>query len=122
MLVRKKGPHFIVLGTKGSFIKYGMDIQEENLKNGLIPKDFNDWGKEPETLWGKINTEVNELHMDGKIESELGDYRSFYKNVYLSILGEEELEVKPIQARNTIRIIELSQKSSEEKRWIKFTP
>ncbi|KEI98110.1 oxidoreductase [Clostridium botulinum A2B3 87] len=122
MLVRKKGPHFIVLGTKGSFIKYGMDIQEENLKNGLIPKDFNDWGKEPETLWGKINTEVNELHMDGKIESELGDYRSFYKNVYLSILGEEELEVKPIQARNTIRIIELAQKSSEEKRWIKFTP
>ncbi|NFL96118.1 oxidoreductase [Clostridium botulinum] len=122
MLVREKGPHFIVLGTKGSFIKYGMDIQEENLKNGLIPKDFNNWGKEPETLWGKINTEVNELHMDGKIESELGDYRSFYKNVYLSILGEEELEVKPIQARNTIRIIELAQKSSEEKRWIKFTP
>ncbi|MCS4525952.1 hypothetical protein JTS98_05555 [Clostridium botulinum] len=64
---------------------------------------------------GKINTEVNELHMDGKIESELGDYRSFYKNVYLSILDEEELEVKPIQARNTIRIIELAQKSSEEK-------
>ncbi|AUM91642.1 Gfo/Idh/MocA family oxidoreductase [Clostridium botulinum] len=121
MLVREKGPHFIVLGTKGSFIKYGMDIQEENLKNGLIPKDFNNWGKEPESLWGKINTEVNELHMDGKIESELGDYRSFYKNIYLSILGEEELEVKPIQARNTIRIIELAQKSSEEKRWIKFT-
>ncbi|MHB8007222.1 oxidoreductase [Clostridium botulinum] len=120
MLVREKGSHFMVLGTKGSFIKYGMDIQEENLKNGLIPKDFKDWGKEPETLWGKINTEVNELHMDGKIESELGDYRSFYKNVYLSILGEEELEVKPIQARNTIRIIELAQKSSEEKMWIKF--
>ena len=50
---------------------------------------------------GKINTEVNESHIDWKIESELGDYGLFYKNVYLSILGEEELEVKPIQAKNT---------------------
>jgi len=40
MLVREKDPYFVVLGTKGSFIKYGMDTQEENLKSGLIPKKY----------------------------------------------------------------------------------
>ncbi|WP_409349704.1 Gfo/Idh/MocA family oxidoreductase [Clostridium caseinilyticum] len=40
MLVREKDTHFTVLGTKGSFIKYGMDTQEENFKSRLIPKKY----------------------------------------------------------------------------------
>ncbi|WP_123052814.1 Gfo/Idh/MocA family oxidoreductase [Clostridium sp. JN-1] len=120
MLVREQGPHFTILGKKGSFIKYGMDVQEENLKNGLMPKDIENWGVEPSSLWGNINTETNNLHFTGKIESEAGDYRKFYENVYLSILGEAELQVTPKQARNTIRIIELAQKSSLERKWVKF--
>lgn len=120
MLVRELGPHFTILGTKGSFVKYGMDVQEEALNKGYLPKSTSDWGKEPENLWGKINTEIDGLHLIGKIESELGDYREFYKNVYKALLGEEELEVLPIQARNTIKIIELAEKSSLEKRWMKW--
>ncbi|MBK5241406.1 Gfo/Idh/MocA family oxidoreductase [Clostridium sp.] len=120
MLVKEIGPHFTILGNKGSFIKYGMDVQEENLKNDLIPKNIEGWGREPSSLWGNINTEINGLQLTGKIESELGDYREFYENVYRSILGETELEVNPKQARNTIRIIELAEKSSLEKAWVKF--
>ncbi|MGK0467763.1 Gfo/Idh/MocA family oxidoreductase [Clostridium sp.] len=120
MLVKEIGPHFTILGNKGSFIKYGMDVQEEDLKNDLIPKNIEEWGREPSSLWGNINTEINELQLTGKIESELGDYREFYENVYHSILGETELEVSPVQARNTIRIIELAEKSSLEKAWVKF--
>lgn len=120
MIVKEQGPHFTILGTKGSFTKYGMDVQEKNLKNGLMPKDFEDWGVEPESLWGNINTETNSLHLKGKIESEIGDYRKFYENVYFSILGKAKLQVTPEEARNTIRIIELVQKSSSKKRWLKF--
>lgn len=118
MLVREPGPTFLVLGDQGTFVKYGMDVQEEALKAGLTPLDTPDWGKEPEAIWGKINTEYKGLHITGKIESEIGDYRGFYENVYKAILGEEKLMVTPEQARNTIRLVELAIQSSKEKRTI----
>lgn len=118
MLVREPGPTFLVLGDQGTFVKYGMDVQEEALKAGLTPLDTPDWGKEPENIWGKINTEYKGMHLVGKIESEVGDYRGFYENVYKAIIGEEELIVKPEHGRNTIKLIELATQSSKEKRTI----
>lgn len=118
MLVRQLGPHFIVNGDKGSFIKYGMDVQEDILRKGLSPRNMGNWGEEPKELWGRIDTDYNGLRLIGSIESQKGDYREFYKNVYNSIIGEEELMVKPEQARNTIRTIELAIKSHEEKKTV----
>jgi len=37
-LVREPGPKYILHGEQGSFHKYGMDIQEEELKKGRWPK------------------------------------------------------------------------------------
>ncbi|MDF2524539.1 MAG: oxidoreductase family protein, partial [Clostridiales bacterium] len=71
-------------------------------------------------LWGKINTEVNGMHIIGKVESETGDYREFYRNVYEAILGKDTLRVIPQQARDVIKVIELAVQSSSEKRWVKF--
>ncbi len=121
MLVRETGPHFILHGTEGSFVKYGMDVQEAALKLGQSPKETDNWGVEPPELWGTLNTTFKGLHLKGNIESETGDYRGLYQNVYNAILGEQELEVKPEQARNTIRIIELAMQSSTEKRTIPYT-
>jgi scyllo-inositol 2-dehydrogenase (NADP+) len=120
MLVNKVNAHFTLLGNKGSFIKYGMDVQEESLKKGLTPRDLECWGKEPESIYGKINTEINGLHITGNIESEVGDYREFYSNVYKSILSEDTIKVTALQARNTIKIIELAEKSNLQKSWVKF--
>ncbi|MCC5911393.1 MAG: oxidoreductase [Clostridiaceae bacterium] len=120
MLVRETLPHFIVLGNEGSFVKYGMDIQEEALKKGIAPRDMDHWGEEPETIWGTLNTDIQGLHFRGKIESKRGDYRGFYQNVYLSILGKEELKVRPQEARNTIRVIELAIESNKAKRSVPY--
>lgn len=121
MLVRQLGPHFIVNGDKGSFIKYGMDVQEDILRNGLSPKNMENWGEEPKELWGRIDTGYKGLHLIGNIESDNGDYREFYENVYNTIIGKEELIVKPEEARNTIKVIELAMKSHEEKRTVIFS-
>ncbi|MER2999433.1 oxidoreductase [Pontibacter populi] len=122
MLVRETGPHFILHGSKGSFVKYGMDVQEAALKAGSFPTAAaTDWGQEPEELWGMLNTELNGLHFKGKIESEIGDYSGLYQNVYDAIIGQDELEVKPEQARNTIRIIELAMQSSQENRTLSYS-
>jgi predicted dehydrogenase len=120
MLVKEPLPHFILLGDKGSFIKYGMDVQEEDLKAGKIPSAAKNWGKEPKELWGSIQTEVNGLHIEGKVQSEVGDYRAFYQNVYEAITEDAVLKVTPQQARNTIKIIELAIESSKNKCAVKW--
>ncbi len=121
MLVRETGPHFILHGDKGSFVKYGMDVQEAALKTGSFPTSTPNWGAEPESQWGVLSTEINGVAFRGKIASETGNYSGVYQNIYKAILGQEELEVKPEQARNTIRIIEIAMQSSREKRSIKYS-
>lgn len=116
MLVREPLPHFILSGTNGSFVKFGMDVQEAALKNGLTPYNTSTWGEEPETIWGTINADVNGIYRHEKIKSERGEYAAFFENVYESIRVNIPLAVTPQQACNTIKIIELAMKSNLEKR------
>lgn len=118
MLVREPGPTYQLLGEQGSFVKYGMDPQEEALKAGMTPADQPHWGTEPASRWGKINTDYQGLHLTGTIESEPGDYREFYANVYAAVMGQAPLAVTAEQARNTIRMIELARQSSAEQKTV----
>lgn len=119
-LVREEGPRYVLHGTKGSFVKYGIDPQEQALIEGRTPAEPG-WGSEPESQWGKINTVINGLHVTGKIETIRGSYADYYQNVYEAIIGSAELAVKPEQARNAIRLIELAQQSSREGRTLRVT-
>lgn len=121
MLVRAELPRFILCGTNGSFIKYGMDVQEDALKAGQKPANNNKWGEESPVNWGKINTEHNGIHLVGTIESEVGNYVAFYQNIYDVIKGNDELCVTPEDARATIRIIELAMQSNAEKRTVAYS-
>ncbi len=96
-----------------------MDVQEEALKKGLKP-NTPDWGIEPEAIWGKLTTEENGADVTSTIKSEPGRYQDYFQNVYDAIAEEKELIVKPDQARQTIRIIELAFQSNREKRTVAF--
>jgi predicted dehydrogenase len=120
MLVKVPGPTYVLYGDHGTFIKYGMDVQEEALKKGLKPNTA-DWGLEPEAIWGKLTTEENGADVTHTIESEPGRYQDYFQNVYDAIAEGKELIVKPDQARQTIRIIELAFQSSSEKRTVGYS-
>lgn len=120
MLVREPGPRFILHGTQGSFVKYGFDPQEEALKRGLTPAEP-DWGAEPGELWGTLNTQLDGLHLQGRVETLAGCYQAFYQNIVNAIHGRAELAVTPEEARNTIRIIELAFQSNEQKCTVPFS-
>ncbi|MDR1517771.1 MAG: oxidoreductase [Dysgonamonadaceae bacterium] len=117
MLKKIPGPTYQIHGKNGSFVKYGLDVQEENLNNGAIPNTPS-WGSEPENIWGTIDVEREGLKLSGKIESERGDYRVFFNNLRDAIWGKAEIAVKPEEARDVMRIIELSFLSSREKRTV----
>lgn len=106
MLMENPRPRFQVIGSKGTFTKYGLDPQENLLKAGAIPKGDN-WGSDPEENWGVLETSKGLQ----KIKTEKGNYPSYYANVYQAILGEEELFVDPQLPTEVIRIIEEGRKS-----------
>jgi scyllo-inositol 2-dehydrogenase (NADP+) len=121
MLVKKPGPFFSLHGDCGSFIKSGMDVQEEVLKAGGTPANTPDWGAEPEHLWGQLYTDYKGLQIAGIIQSERGSFQDFFINVQQAIRGESALIVTPEQARDSIRIIELALQSSREKRTLTYS-
>lgn len=114
-LVREPGPRYVLHGTTGSFVKYGIDPQEEALKAGLKPGE-NDWGKEAPADWGKFNGELEGLHYTGNIETLPGDYPAFYANLYEVIREGKALAVKAEEAALVIKLIELAMQSSKEGR------
>ncbi|WP_029035259.1 Gfo/Idh/MocA family oxidoreductase [Salinimicrobium terrae] len=116
MLVKEKGPTYQVFGTKGTFLKYGADVQEEALKKGENPSKASEWGMEPREIWGKLNTVEEERY----IESERGNYPFIYQNLYKSITEGASLAVTPQQACDVIKIIEAAHQSQDERRVISF--
>ncbi|CAN5872308.1 Gfo/Idh/MocA family oxidoreductase [soil metagenome] len=114
-LVREPGPRYILNGTEGSFVKYGLDPQEDALKAGGSPNDAG-WGVEQSQYYGLLNTQLNGLHLRGSVETLPGAYQSYYANIYDAIQGRAELAVTAEQATNVIRVIEAAMRSNEEKR------
>lgn len=106
------GPRYVVHGTRGSFVKWGIDPQEDQLKKGM-GFDSPGFGEEPESAWGELR-----LCDAGarRVPTQPGDYRGFYENVRDVLLGKAELAVKPEQAWQTTRLIELARESSGQGR------
>jgi len=112
------GPHFLIHGTKGSFLKYGTDPQEARLRGEDLPRGTDwgaDWGEEAESFWGTLSL-VGEPSV--KVKTERGDYRGFYANVRDAIEKKAPLEVTPQQALRTMRAVMLGHKSSRERRTV----
>lgn len=115
------GHHLLIHGTQGSFIKYGMDPQEEILRGPNCPDGLDwgaNWGLETKEHWGTLSR-VNETPR--RVETERGDYRGFYANVRDAIEKRSPLEVTPEQALRTMRALLLAHKSSREGRSVRWT-
>ena len=110
-MVREQGPRYMVHGTEGSFLKWGLDPQEADLKSGKFPDEPN-WGVEPKKLWGKLNTELNGLHFTGQLETIAGNYLSYYNNIYDTIRNGADLIVKPEQSLDIMCIVEAAIESN----------
>jgi predicted dehydrogenase len=115
LLVREPGPRYILHGTEGSFLKWGTDPQEQDLKDGKLPGNIG-WGKESEVDWGIINTTENGKNFRGEIETIPGNYQSFYDGIYHTVRNGKEPPVKAEEAAIVIRVINAAFQSSMEGR------
>ena len=118
--MRDAGPRFAIHGMKGSFLKYGLDVQEDALKRGEKPGTPG-WGMEPESIWGTLKQVTdNGLTLKGKVESLPGNYFSYYDTIYASLRQGAEPAVKLDDVLNVLRIIDAAFESHETGRMVRF--
>ena len=110
-------PVLSVHGTKGSFVKNGLDPQENKLKAGKSP--INDkWGEEEVQFSPLVSLLNSDVFSESRVKCVNGSYQSYYKEVYNSIINYEKNPVEPIDALNTIKLIECAIESNKLKKWI----
>jgi scyllo-inositol 2-dehydrogenase (NADP+) len=118
MLVRDPGPRFELHGDRGSFVKGGLDGQEEALRAGGRPGDPG-WGSEPPERHGTLTGEVAGLELRGRLATVPGAYQSFYAAMAAAIAGDGPVPVAAAEARDTIMVIEHALQSSREGRVVR---
>jgi predicted dehydrogenase len=116
-LVREQGPRYTVHGTKGSFLKWGIDPQEELLNSGSMPTGES-WGIEKENDWGILHISAGTEHLRGRVVTLPGNYPAFYENLYGAIRHGLPLAVHPSEARDVIRLLEICLESNRKKQTI----
>ena len=112
-------PRFILHGTEGSFVKYGLDRQEADLNDGQMPGTPY-WGVEDESTWGLLHTEKDGNVVHYKYPSLAGNYAGFYDNIYRHLRHGEPLLTDAADVLLVIRLIEAAWKSSKEGNVVKL--
>jgi len=110
MLAAAPGPTFAVHGTKGSFIKFGLDPQEAALKSGRLP-DEPGWDTEAPEMYGRLTTPEGTR----TVATTPSTFTHYYENVRDAILGKAQLAVTAEQALDVMRGLELAVASSQKR-------
>jgi scyllo-inositol 2-dehydrogenase (NADP+) len=109
-LAREPGARFTLNGTLGSFRKWGMDCQEAHLMAGDLFSS-KPWGVEGPEHWGTLTLDEGGEPACSRIPTEAGDYRGYYINIRDAIHGNAAVEVTPLQAWRTMRVLEMAMES-----------
>lgn len=114
-LVAAQRPRFSMHGSEGSFVKYGLDPQEDRLSDGQSPLDA-EFGNEPAESYGILTSGATKQI----VASERGCYLEFYRGVANAIAGSAPLPVDPGDALRGVRLIQAARRSAEEKRAVSW--
>ncbi len=108
LLAAGQTPRFVMHGTEGSWIKYGTDVQEAQLKQGVRPGS-GDWGQDPEPgmTYGADGTLA-------RLPVPLGSYPEYYKGIRNAIYGNQPNPVTPGEAITVMSILETAIQSASQ--------
>lgn len=101
MVVAAPEVRFAVHGTTASWLKGGLDVQEDQLKSGMAP-GAPGWGVDPRpATWVDGDTGARSA-----APGPPGDYPAYYAAVARALRGEGENPVTPEQALTVMEILE----------------
>ncbi|QBO36882.1 oxidoreductase [Periweissella cryptocerci] len=105
-LVAQEYPKYILHGTNGSFIKYGMDAQENDILAGISPADPL-FGKDNPDNYGVLKY-INAYGdpVEHKLETPIGNYGQMYQNAADVVLDGADKEVTDAQIIAQLEILD----------------
>ena len=118
-LVPAVGPRLMVHATRGSFVKWGLDPQEDALKAGLHPGAA-DWGADP--LAGRLTLRDGDAVSEQVVPSIPGNYLAYYAAIRDAIRLGTPNPVPAEQALQVTRLIECGVASAREGRVVRLAP
>tara|TARA_R100001143_G_C3360687_1_gene135324 strand:- start:7287 stop:8330 length:1044 start_codon:yes stop_codon:yes gene_type:complete len=118
MLVSDPTPRFILRGDDGAYVKYGMDVQEEQLASGMNPHQKG-WGEEPASDHGILYKNVDGAIQEYPIKTLKGNYAKFYMGLQEAIVNKQDPPVDPESAKNVIKIIEIAIESNSSQKLLR---
>lgn len=115
MLMKEPIASFVLHGTKGSFVKYGIDPQEDQLKAGMLPTDIA-YGLDSPEMYGTLVLDENGNTTRETVKTLQGDYKLYFDAVAISIRHQTEPPIAPVENLLVIRILEAAYQSNDENR------
>ncbi|MGJ7613721.1 MULTISPECIES: oxidoreductase [unclassified Variovorax] len=115
-LAAHAAPRYILHGTRGSYVKHGVDTQEDALRAGQRPPSEG-WGADP------LDGELTLIGCDGTtstraVPTRSGNYVDYYAAVRDAILGQGPNPVPPEQAVALMELLDIGRQSAHEGRAI----
>lgn len=115
-LVAAQTPHFSVHGSKASWIKHGLDVQEAQLRRGVAP-GAPGWGIDPRH--GElVRCDAEDNVQRATVDNLPGDYRRLYARFAAAMHGDGEATVSAMQALQLMRLLQAGMDSAREGRRI----
>lgn len=110
-LVAASAPRFVVHGSAGSYLKDGLDVQEDQLRRGVAP-GAPGWGVDP--LHGDlVRVDAGGNSQRSTVDNVPGDYRVFYAAFRDAMLGTGEAPVSTQQALQLMRLLDAGRHSAD---------
>lgn len=111
MLAAQPGPRLRALGSRAAYVKWGVDVQEQALRDGQRPGDPG-FGEEPPEAWGLLGTDEDAA----PVQTAPGCYVEFYGQMERAIRSRGEPPPVPLAAGiATLRVIEAAQASAAQR-------
>ncbi|EGD92503.1 NAD binding Rossmann fold oxidoreductase [Trichophyton tonsurans CBS 112818] len=105
---------FWIRGEKGSFKKYHLDPQEDQLQAGVKLDDAL-YGCEPSDRHGVLTTFAGGKFSSQTVRPEPPTYREFYRSFAKALSGQGPVPVDPADSGTVIRLVELAKESSKKR-------
>jgi predicted dehydrogenase len=110
-------PRLILQGTRGSYVKQGLDPQEASLKAGLVPAGEDaDWGVDADCGIAAIGLDTGGAAKTIEVPTENGAYQLYYREVAAAIRGRAPNPVPPDEAIAVMRLLDAGRASSAQRR------
>lgn len=112
MIAADFGPRFRVLGSKGAYVSYGLDVQEDQLRiEALRPSAEGEWGAYPVDMWGSVGTADDHQ----RVPTLNGDMRLFWSELVSALDNGTPPPVLLDDAIRTHSVIDAAIVSAETK-------